>query len=122
MKITNLSTLILSPKAEEAIQLFEELGFYKKHTKNNISEGTVTGNVLVDDDGHMITIVDAPVPSTITSIRMNVDNFTEAYDLLKSKGFTNITGQDHVEDTGSSKAAMLFSPTGFAISLAQHIK
>ena len=31
MKITTFNPMILSPKADEAIKLFEELGFEKKH-------------------------------------------------------------------------------------------
>ena len=61
------------------------------------------------------------VPQTITGIRMNVDNFDEAYEFLKSKGFVNTRG-DKVTDTGSAKATMMASPSGFMISLIEHIK
>ena len=49
------------------------------------------------------------------------DNFDEAYEFLKSKGFVNTRG-DKVTDTGSAKATMMASPSGFMISLIEHIK
>jgi hypothetical protein len=52
---------------------------------------------------------------------MNVDNFEEAYNFLKSKGFVNPRG-DNTVDTKSNKSAMLRSPSGFAFDLCQHIK
>ncbi len=55
------------------------------------------------------------------AINMNVDNFDEAYDFLISRGFVNTRG-DKVTDSGSSKATLLVSPSGFAINLVEHIK
>ena len=52
---------------------------------------------------------------------MNVDNFDEAYEYLKSRGFVNTNG-DKIAENGSSRAAMMMSPSGFGISLIQHIK
>ena len=122
MKITNFSTLIISSNTDDIISLFNELGFENQHQKNFNTGDDITSNVLVDGDGHMISIATAPVPKDMTVIRMNVDDFEEAYDFLKSKGFVNANGSDKVEDTGTSKAALLFSPSGFAISLTQHTK
>ena len=55
------------------------------------------------------------------AINMNVDNFDEAYDFLISRGFVNTRG-DKVTDSGSAKATLLVSPSGFAINLVEHIK
>ena len=52
---------------------------------------------------------------------MNVDDYDEAYKLLTDHGFKSVTG-DRPTETGSSKADMLASPSGFTISLIQHIK
>mgnify|MGYP002627477051 CR=1 FL=1 len=52
---------------------------------------------------------------------MNVDNFDEAYKLLTDRGFTNVQGEK-VTDTGTSKVALMVSPSGFTISLAEHIR
>jgi hypothetical protein len=121
MKITNFSTLIISPDTDKIVSVFNELGFVKQHEKSFSTDDDVTSTVLVDGDGHMISIAAAPVPRDMTVIRMNVDNFEEAYEFLKAKGFVNAKGADKVEDTGTSKAALLLSPSGFAISLSQHI-
>ncbi len=122
MKISNLSTLIISSNTKDIIELFTDLGFGKQHEKSFSTGDDITSSVLLDSEGHMISIAEAPVPKDMTVIRMNVDNFLEAYEFLKSKGFSNAYGSDRVENTGSSKAALMVSPGGFAISLAQHIK
>jgi hypothetical protein len=57
----------------------------------------------------------------MTVIRMNVRDFDEAYDFLISKGFKNAQG-DKITETGSSKDTLMISPTGFAISLSEHIR
>ena len=61
------------------------------------------------------------MPQDLTAIRMTVDNFDEAYEFLISRGFKNSQG-DKITDTGTSKATLMISPSGFGISLAQHIK
>ena len=60
-------------------------------------------------------------PQDYSGIRMNVDNFDEAYKLLTDRGFTNVQGEK-VTDTGTSKVALMVSPSGFTISLAEHIR
>ena len=45
----------------------------------------------------------------------------KAYKLLEGKGFKNAQG-DRITDTGSSKATMMVSPSGFAINLSEHIR
>ena len=61
------------------------------------------------------------LPQDISTIRMNVDDFDEAYKFLTDHGFTNAQGEK-VTDTGSSHATMMVSPSGFSISLVKHIK
>jgi hypothetical protein len=55
----------------------------------------------------------------MVGIRMNVRDFEEAYELLISKGFKNVYGDDKVI-TKSSESAFLISPTSFAINLIKH--
>ena len=57
----------------------------------------------------------------MVAIRMNVDDFDEAFEKLISLGFKNIYGDQKVS-TKSSKSAMMISESGFAINLIQHIK
>lgn len=58
------------------------------------------------------------LPQDRQAIKMNVDNFDEAYELLKSHGFKNVQGEK-VTDTGTSLTTLMVSPSGFAISLSQ---
>lgn len=123
MKITTFNPLIVTKDAEAAIKLFEELGFEKTHSID-VNSGTsdITSVRMKDANGFHIDIAKAPnVPTDITLIRMNVDNFDEAYDLLKGKGFENPRG-DGTVDTATNKSAMMKSPSGFAFDLCQHIK
>lgn len=123
MKITTFNPMILTASAEENIRLFEELGFEKRHAPTvDIGTGTVTCTRMKNADGFCIDIADLKnMPQDMTIIRMNVDNFEEAYEFLKSKGFTNPRG-DGTVDTKTNKSCMMKSPSGFAFDLCQHIK
>lgn len=123
MKITTFNPLILTKDAESAIKLFEEMGFEKRHTITINENGKDITTVRMKDSGGFyvdVSQVDG-IPQDMTLIRMNVDNFEEAYEFLMSKGFTNPKG-DHTVDTKTNKSAMLRSPSGFAFDLCQHIK
>ena len=123
MKITTFNPMILSPKADEAIKLFEELGFEKKHAPVvETGKGQVRSIRMKNADGFHIDIADVKsMPQDMTIIRMNVDDFDEAYDMLEKKGFTHPGGKRAVE-TESNKSALMTSPSGFAFDLCQHIK
>ena len=68
-----------------------------------------------------VDIANAPVPKDMTSIRMNVRDFDEAYKMLEEKGFTNAQG-GKVTNTGTSKSTMMVSPSGFSISISEHLR
>ena len=123
MKITTFNPMILSPKADEAIKLFEEIGFEKKHAPVvETGKGQVRSIRMKNSDGFHIDIADVKsMPQDMTIIRMNVDDFDEAYDMLEKKGFTHPGGKRAVE-TESNKSALMTSPSGFAFDLCQHIK
>ena len=119
MKITSFNPLVATKNPEDAIKLFEELGFEKIHVhavfdnSSNIS--------MKDDKGHKIDISGPmDVPQDLTMIRMNVDDFDEAYEFLLAHGFVHKSGR--IVEDDSSKSAMLTSPSGFAFDLAQHKK
>ena len=124
MKITAFNPLILTKDAEATIALYEALGFERRHTKSGI-EGNVTSVTLryTGDDGKVfnIDITEAPVPQDVTTIRMSVRGFDEAYQLLEERGFKNAQG-DKITETGTSKATMMVSPSGVPISLTEHIR
>ena len=122
MKLSAFNPLILTENAADTLALFEELGFEQKHLKSGFDETNTVSHVLENPDGFHIDIVEvASMPRDLSAIRLTVDNFDEAYDFLISRGFKNIQG-DKATDTGSSKATLLFSPSGFAVSLAEHYK
>ncbi|MBR5336494.1 MAG: hypothetical protein IK152_00725 [Lachnospiraceae bacterium] len=125
MKITSFNPFISTSKPDEAISLFGDLGFERKHTKEGIeiAERDDTVIRMKDAGGFHIDILEAKTGAArdTVGIRMNVDNFEEAYNMLKEKGFKNVYGDETVS-TKSSKAAMMVSPSGFNICVIQHIK
>jgi hypothetical protein len=123
MKITTFNPQIITKNADPIVELFEELGFERRHTKEGIGELGVKGIRMKDANGFCLDIskTDALPRQAINSIRMNVDDFDEAYQMLVARGFKNFYG-DRTADTPTSKSAVLISPSGFSINLVQHIK
>ena len=123
MKITTFNPQIVTKDADSIIKLFEELGFKSNHHQEGIGQLDVTGTRMKNENGFYIDIseLDAPLPYDMIAIRMNVDDFDEAYEKLVSLGFKNFYGDQKVE-TKSAKSAMMISASGFAINLVQHIK
>jgi len=122
MKITGFCPLIVTKNAEAAMKVFEDLGFERQHTKTDIEGGANTSYAMKDANGNRISIASSEkIPQDLTAININVDNFQEAYDFLLAHGFVNPRG-DKVTDTSSSKATLLFAPSGFAVNIAEHIK
>lgn len=125
MKITSFNPLIITKDAESVIALFEALGFERRHKKTGINGKDITSVRMrhEGEDGKVfhVDVTQADVEKDITTIRMNVSDFDEAYEMLKARGFINAQG-DRITDTGSSRSTMMVSPTGFTISIAQHIR
>lgn len=122
MKITGFCPLIVTRNADEAAKVFEDFGFEKRHTKTDIEGGANTNYALKDAAGNRINVASSEViPQDLMAVNINVDNFQEAYDFLIAHGFVNPRG-DKVTDTSSSRATLLFSPSGFAVNIAEHIK
>lgn len=125
MKITSFNPLIVTKDAEKVIALFEALGFERRHKKTGINDKDVTSVRMryTGEDGKIfhVDVTEADVPQDILSIRMNIPDFDEAFAMLEEKGFKNAQGEK-VTHTGSSKSTMMVSPSGFSISVAEHIK
>lgn len=122
MQITSFNPLIITKNAEETIKLFEALGFERRHQKTGINGKDIVSVSMKDANGFHVDITQTDsVPQDISSIRMNVRDFDEAYEFLTARGFKNAQGTK-VTDTGSSKATMMVSPSGFTISLVEHIR
>ena len=125
MKITSVNPCIITKDSESVIALFEALGFERRHTKTGINDEDITSVRMryTNEDGKVfhVDVTSAPVERDITTIRMNIRDFDEAYRMLEEKGFKNAQG-DKITNTGSSKSTMMVSPSGFSISIAEHIR
>ena len=123
MKITTFNPQIITKDAAPIVQLFEELGFEKRHDQEGIGELNVEGIRMKDLNGFYVDVSqpNAPLERDVTTIRMNVDDFEEAYQMLLSKGFRNYYG-DRIVETRTSKSALMIAPSGFSINLIYHIK
>jgi hypothetical protein len=124
MKFTSFHPLIVTKDSESAIATFEALGFERSHCITVNSSGKdITTVCMKNADGFHVDIAQTDdIPQDLTLIRMNVDNFEEAHEFLKSKGFTNSKGDEHTVETRTNKSCMMISPSGFAFDLCQHIK
>ncbi len=122
MKITAFDPVIVTAKVDDAIKVFEELGFEKRHAPtNSINDSDVTSNRLKHENGYYVDVVavEQEMPRDLTLIRINVDDFDEAYQILLDHGFKNQQG-DAITETESSRTTTMISPSGFMIGLTQH--
>lgn len=122
MKITSFNPLIVTKDAEAAIRLFEELGFEKRHEKEGISINRVTNVRMRDANGFHVDISEGT--GEWTMIRMNVDDLDETVAFLEARGFHKArhSAAHETIDTGSSKINIMVSPSGFILSVSQHMK
>lgn len=123
MKITSFNPMIVTKNAEDAVKVFEALGFEKRHNPTvGVKTEKVATTRLKDANGFYIDIVQSDtIGQDLTEIRMNVDDFDEAYNLLMSHGFQHLS-ENGIVDTGSAKAVGLKSPSGYVVSIVHHIK
>ena len=122
MKITTFNPQIMAKDAGPIAEFFEELGFERIHNKQDFDED-VLGIRMKNEGGFALDISQTdklPVPA-VSAIRMNTDNFDEAYGILKKYGFENFYGDKTVESS-SSKSAVMLSPSKTVINLVEHIK
>ena len=116
--------MIISPKADEIVEVFKALGFEKTHNPTIESDfgETVSTTRLKDQSGFHVDVADVKsIPSDMTYIRMNVDDFEEAYKIFTDHGFKNTRGDGSL-DTTTAKEATMVSPSGFRVALIKHIK
>ena len=112
MKITSFNPMIVTKNAEDVISLFEALGFERRHHKTGETENSEQGlgfsSVRMKDaNGFHVDVCTAETDRferDMTVIRMNVDDFDDAAELLKSHGFreSKVVPQNY---TSSSKYA-----------------
>ena len=122
MKITTFDPLIITKESESVIAVFEALGFERRHRNDNIPDREgIVGVRMENENGYHVDIVQSGnVQSDQMTVRINVDDFDEAYKMFEERGFKSNTDKPIVMP--SSKSIGLTAPSGFRISLAQHIK
>ena len=115
--------MILSKYADEIIKLFEALGFERRHKVDNIDDKDISSVRMTDANGFHVDVARVEsMTKDMTTIRMNVRDFDEAYEFLKARGFKNARGEDHTVDSASARSCLMISSSGLSIQLTQHIR
>ena len=125
MKITSFNPVVITKDLESVVSVFEALGFKKEH---NPAGESGAGNQyeacrMQNADGFHVDVAttSAPMERDLSAIRVNVDDFDEAYRVLADHGFKNFYGNSVVENP-TSRSAVMIAPSGFAVNLVQHIR
>jgi hypothetical protein len=124
MKITTFDPIIISKDAKANMAFFEALGFEKTHAPvTPTDKGDVQSFRMKNAEGFHVDISQSKrdIEKDEVIIRMNVDDFDEAYEILKKHGFTDYVKNQTIE-TKSAKSISMISPSGFRIAIVQHIK
>ena len=123
MQITTFNPMILSKNADEIIKLFEEMGFERKHKVDNIDDRDISSVRMKDANGFYMNVARVEsMDRDLTTMRMNVRDFDEAYAFLKARGFKNAIGEDRAAVSKSARSCLMVAPSGFSIQLTQHIR
>lgn len=123
MQITTFNPMILSKNADEIIKLFEELGFERKHKVDNIDDKDISSVRMTNSSGFHVDIARVEsMERDMTTMRMNVRDYDEAYEFLKAHGFKNVRDDEHTVESKSARSCLMISPSGFSIQLTQHIR
>lgn len=123
MQITTFNPMILSKNADEIIKLFEELGFERKHKVDNIDDKDISSVRMTNSGGFHVDIARVEsMERDMTTMRMNVRDYDEAYEFLKAHGFKNVRDDEHTVESKSARSCLMISPSGFSIQLTQHIR
>ena len=123
MQITTFNPMILSKNADEIINLFEALGFERRHKVDNIDDKDISSVRMEDASGFCVDVARVEsMEKDRTTMRMNVRDFDEAYEFLKARGFKNASDDDHTVESKSARSCLMIAPSGFSIQLTQHIR
>lgn len=122
MKITSFNPLIVTKAAEATVELFEEMGFKRRHTKEGISINNVKDIRMKNENGFHVDISEGT--GEWMMIRMNVDNLEEAIEFLEGRGFHKARHEaaNETVETGSSRFNIMVSENGFILAVSQHMK
>ena len=125
MKITTFNPMIITNRPEEVLKYFEMFGFTKKHAPTmKMQNGEEFTDYRLENENGInmdVAAIKTPLPMEVPAIRMNVDDFDEAYKMLTDVGYKPTHAEGFME-TEHSKSVALIGPVGFTIYLVQHIK
>lgn len=131
MKITGFNPAVITKDPEAVIAVFEALGFERTHNKaetTDIEFSSVRMKRMKDGsdtESFHVDVVSSPaterLKQDLTVIRINVDDFDAACELMASKGYRK-SDAFGTQGTKSSKYAYFVSPTGTYYDVCQHIK
>lgn len=124
MNITGFNPQIITKDAEAAIATLEALGFARTHNKTGDDDVVFSSVRMKDANGFHVDVVKAegvPFERDLTTIRINVDDFDAARELLLSKGYRESKAFGEHE-TPSSRYAYFVAPSGHIIDVCQHLK
>ena len=122
MNITGFYPMIATADADSIVKVFEEMGFEICHDFSGTTETDYRLVVMEDGSGHRVDIAEAGTEERDRIlVRMNVDDFEAAYEILVRSGYVNTRGDKRVI-SGSAVEATMVSPSGQVISLIQHMK
>ena len=94
LKITTFNPLIVTAHSDDIISLFRDLGFEVRHEKKELDSVSSKLVRMRDANGNHVDIVQQDqMPRDLTSIRMNVNSFQEAYD-LQQNGWNDLSRQN----------------------------
>lgn len=123
MKITTFNPLIVTAHSDDLISLFRELGFEVRHEKKDLDSVANKDVRMRDANGNHVDIVQMDqIPRDLTQIRMNVDNFDEAFEMLTARGFKSTRSDGTISEDKTGKGISMTSPSGFLIAVAEHKK
>ena len=119
MEISSLNPMIVSSVSEIIVTLFQEMGFEKRHRLTVAEVGNTVDIRMEHPDGFCADVaqVDA-VPRDMTCIRVNVENFDEAYTMLTANGFQCMRKAGPIENE-YAKCVNMMAPSGYIITLVQ---
>ena len=130
MKITGMTTQIITKEPEAAISLFEALGFERRHNKVGDDEFAFSTVIMKrskdgsDTESFCVEIVSSPknpLERDLTAIRINVDDFEAACELMEKMGAER-SNKFGTNVTPSSKYQYFILPSGAVIDICYHIK
>ena len=131
MKITGFNPVVITKDPESVIAVFEALGFVRTHNKaetTDIEFSSVRMKRMKDGsdtESFHIDVVSSPaterLKQDLSAIRINVDDFDAACELMASKGCRK-SDAFGTQGTKSSKYAYFITPEGTVFDVCQHIK